>query len=75
MSVQAVLLIGALATYSKATVINILYSARGLWSVLAVWGVGHWFANREREVGPAVLRSRLIGAALLLAAIALAIMK
>jgi drug/metabolite transporter (DMT)-like permease len=75
MAVQAVLLIGSLATFSKATSINIVYSARGLWSVLAVWGVGHWFGNTEHQSGPAVFRARLVGAVLLLAAIALVLTK
>jgi hypothetical protein len=73
MSTQAVLLITALALYNKATAINIAYSARGLWSVLAVWLVGGWFGNQERGRGAAVLRGRLLGAALLLAAIVLAV--
>ncbi|MBI3858093.1 MAG: DMT family transporter [Planctomycetes bacterium] len=72
-AVQGVLLISALALYSKATTINVVYSARGLWSVLVVWSVGHWFGNRERERGAAVFRTRLAGAALLLAAVVLAV--
>ena len=74
MSVQAVMLISSLALYSKATMINIVYSARGLWSVLAVWAVGPWFGNREREGGRAVFLNRLFGAVLLLAAIAIAVL-
>jgi drug/metabolite transporter (DMT)-like permease len=73
-AVQGALLISSLALYAKATTINVVYSARGLWSVLAVWGVGHWFGNREREHGAAVLRSRLLGAVLLLAAIILVVL-
>lgn len=72
-AVQGLLLITALALYSKATRINVVYSARGLWSVAAVWWVGHWFGNSERDRGPAVLRARLAGAALLLAAIVLVV--
>ena len=72
-AVQGVLLIGSVAHYGKATTINVVYSARGLWSVLAVWAVGHWFGNRERDLGAAVFRTRLFGAALLLAAIVLVI--
>ena len=33
--------------------------------------IGHWFANREQQLGASVLRWRLAGAALMLAAIAL----
>lgn len=74
MAIQAVLLIGAIGYYAKATPINVVYSARGLWSVLAVWWVGPWFGNREREAGAAALRGRLLGAALLLSAILLAVL-
>jgi drug/metabolite transporter (DMT)-like permease len=74
MSVQAVLLVGSIAHFGRATTVNVVYSARGLWSVLAVWCVGHWFGNRESERGTSVLRSRLVGAALLLAAVALAVL-
>lgn len=72
MAVQAVLLIGAMGVYGRATTVNIVYSARGLWSVLFVWLLGPLFANRERDAGAAALRVRLIGALLLMAAIALA---
>jgi drug/metabolite transporter (DMT)-like permease len=74
MAVQAVLLISAVAMYDRATTVNVVYSARGLWSVLAVWGVGHWFGNRERDQGGSVFRARLVGAGLLLAAVALAVL-
>ena len=73
MSTQAVLLITSLALFNKATTINIVYSARGLWSVLAVWLVGSWFGNQERDRGASVLRGRLAGAALLMSAIVLAV--
>jgi drug/metabolite transporter (DMT)-like permease len=66
---QGMLFVSAIALYGQATVANVLYSSRGLWSVLAVWFIGHWFANREQEHGPRVLACRFIGAALLMAAI------
>jgi drug/metabolite transporter (DMT)-like permease len=72
-AVQALLLISALALFARATTINVVYSARGLWSVAAVWVLGPWFGNRERERGAAVFRARLAGAALLLSAIVLVI--
>jgi drug/metabolite transporter (DMT)-like permease len=75
LAVQGAMLISSLALYARATTINVVYSARGLWSVLAVWVVGHWFGNRERELGAAVLRTRLLGAALLLAAIVLVVVR
>jgi len=71
--VQGVLLIASLALFAKATRINVVYSARGLWSVLAVWWVGHWFGNSERNQGSLVFRMRLLGAGLLLGAIVLVV--
>jgi len=72
-AVQGALLITSLAVFAKATTINVVYSARGLWSVAVVWAIGHWFGNREREQGAAVLRARLLGAALLVGAIVLVV--
>jgi drug/metabolite transporter (DMT)-like permease len=71
LAVQSVLFISTIALRGHATAANVLYSSRGLWSVLAVWYVGHWFDNRERQLGSGVLGWRLFGAALLLTAITL----
>ncbi|MBP6507378.1 MAG: DMT family transporter [Opitutaceae bacterium] len=60
-----------LGIWGNATAVNIVYSSRGLFSVLLVWGVGHWFANQEQHAGRAVLLSRLVGAAAMIAAIGL----
>ena len=62
------------AKFGNATSTNVIYSSRGLWSVVAVWAVGHWFANREQHLGTAVLRWRLAGAVLMMAAIVLAML-
>lgn len=72
---QAVMLVSSIAIYRQATVANVMYSSRGLWSVLAVWLIGHWFGNSEHHHGTKVLTSRLIGATLLLAAILLVLMR
>jgi drug/metabolite transporter (DMT)-like permease len=71
MAAQAVCFISAIAVFGKATSSNIIYSSRGLWSVLAVWLIGHWFANQEQHLGAAVLKWRLAGAVLMLVAIVL----
>ena len=71
MAVQAVVLVTTLAKFGDATAVNVIYSLRGLWSVTAVWLVGHWFANRERAIGAQGMRWRLAGAALLSAAVVL----
>ncbi|HEY6170062.1 MAG TPA: DMT family transporter [Verrucomicrobiae bacterium] len=64
----------AVVKYGNVTAANILVSSRGLWSVVAVWLVGHWFGNREQHLGARVLRWRLAGAALMMAAIALVLL-
>ena len=61
----------ALALVGSATVVNIIYSVRGLFSVLLVWSVGHWFSSDEKHLPGKVLRLRLAGAALMVVAIAL----
>jgi len=60
-----------LGIWGGATAVNIVYSVRGLFSVLAVWAIGHWFASTEQNLAPGVLRSRFVGAALMIGAIAL----
>lgn len=62
-----------LARWRDATAANVVYSSRGLWSVALVWVVGHWFGNRERHAGGAAMTSRLVGAALMVAAIVLVV--
>jgi hypothetical protein len=71
LAVQAVLFVSSLVSFRNAAAANVAYSSRGLWSVALVWLIGHWFGNRERQLGGAILRRRLIGAALMLAAIVL----
>jgi drug/metabolite transporter (DMT)-like permease len=61
----------AIALGGAATQANIIYSVRGLISVGLVWAIGHWFANEEHHLTPRVFRTRLAGAALMLAAIVL----
>jgi drug/metabolite transporter (DMT)-like permease len=61
----------AIGIWGGATAVNIVYSARGLVSVGLVWAIGHWFHSQEQHLEPRVLRFRLIGAALMLAAIVL----
>jgi drug/metabolite transporter (DMT)-like permease len=69
LAVQAILFVSSIAIYHQAAVSNVLYSSRGLWSVLAVWLVGHWFGNRERHHGARILLWRFLGTILLMIAI------
>jgi drug/metabolite transporter (DMT)-like permease len=71
LGLQSILFVSTLAVWGKATVANVMYSSRGLLSVVLVWLVGHWFANREQGLGARTLTWRLAGAALMLGAIVL----
>ena len=68
---QSLMFVMVIVKFQNATATNVIYSSRGLWSVVVVWVIGHWFANRERHLGANVLRWRLAGALLMTAAIAL----
>ena len=70
---QSALFICSFAVFGAATRANVLYNSRGLFSVLAVWFIGHWFANDEKNVGARIIRWRFAGALLMLAAIALVV--
>lgn len=61
----------AIGLVGSATAVNILYSTRGLFSVIGVWLVGHWFHSEEKNHGVRVMQWRLVGATLMGAAIVL----
>ncbi|MDP0500692.1 MAG: DMT family transporter [Verrucomicrobiota bacterium JB022] len=69
MAVQFYMMTYSVSASGDPTAINILYSSRGMWSVLLVALVGHWFDNRESHVGRTVMIERFVGAGLLLVAI------
>ena len=73
LSVQAILFVSSIAIYRQAAVANVLYSSRGLWSILAVWAVGHWLGNYEGRVGAGHLAWRIAGATTLMVAILCAV--
>lgn len=73
LGVQSITFVSTLAVFGKATNANIIYASRGLLSVLLVWMVGHWFKNAEQDLGPKVMRWRLIGTMLMMSAIVLVI--
>ncbi len=72
MAVQATGMAYVLSAYGKATVVNVVYSSRGIFSVALVWFVGHWFSNEERQQGGSVMARRLTGSLMLVVAILLA---
>jgi len=73
LALQAILFVSSIAIYRQAAVANVLYSSRGLWSILAVWAVGHWWGNYEARVSPGHLGWRMAGAATLIIAILCAV--
>ncbi len=73
LALQAFALVSGVAIFGDATAMNVVYSARGVWSVAAVWLIGHWFSNTEAQLGGTVLRWRLAGAALMTSAIVLVV--
>lgn len=73
LGMQVVVLVGAIGVFGDAARINVVYASRGLWSVSLVWLIGHRFHNDEHHLPPRVLRMRLLGAALMTAAIILAL--
>lgn len=70
-ALQSILLVAGIGHFGQATTSNVVYSLRGLLSVLAVAWIGHWFKNDEKNLDASVLRGRFIGAALMFAAIVL----
>lgn len=73
MGLQSLLFVSTIAHWGGAATANILYSSRGLWSVLLVWWVGHWVRSREQHLGRVTLLWRLAGATLMLCAIILTV--
>lgn len=74
LGVQGVMMGYGLATFGNATAMNIVYSSRGVWSILLIWLVGEWFTNDERMLGRGVMGRRLIGAGMLLVAVVLVVL-
>jgi drug/metabolite transporter (DMT)-like permease len=73
LSLQAIGMAYSIGTYREVTTTNILYNTRGIWSVVLVWVIGHWFENAEREQGAPIMLRRLFAATLLLVAVFLSI--
>ncbi len=73
MAAQAVSISYALGRFGDATRVNIVYSLRGLWSVLLAWLLGRLAANPEGSLTRRTLLFRLMGAVLLLIAVIVAL--
>lgn len=69
MALQAILMAVGIGFFSDAAGSNIAYSGRGVWTVIFVWWIGHWFKNTEKDVGTSTMVCRGIGAAIISLAI------
>ena len=69
--IQSTIFVSLVAAKGHAASINVVYSSRGLWSVLLVWWLGHWVHSREQHLDGGVLLWRLAGAMTMILAIAL----
>jgi len=70
-TLQALLFVTTIAKWGQAASANVVYSSRGLWSVLLVWLVGGWLRIPEQQLGSRALAWRLAGAVLMMSAIVL----
>ncbi len=71
LSLQALCIAYALSTYGSATAVNVVYSLRGIMSIVLVISVGSFFGNVEGSAGSAVMTRRLISGALIFIAVLL----
>jgi hypothetical protein len=72
---QSLVFVTSVGYWGLVAPLNVIYSSRGLWTVVLVWLVGHWVKNREQHLGAGVLAARLIGAGLMLSGIALVLVR
>lgn len=70
-ALQSILLVSSIACFGQATPANVVYSSRGLWSILTIAFIGHWFHSTESQLAGSVMRWRFVGASLMFAAIVL----
>lgn len=71
---QFYLLNWTLSEFGQPTLINILYSSRGMWSVVMVFFFGALFGIHERAHGRMAFIRRFLGASFLMGAILLAVL-
>lgn len=69
LSGQSLVFVSMLAKWGEAAVANVIYSSRGIWSIVLVWLFGHAMARTERALGNRVMAFRMAGAVVLSVAI------
>lgn len=73
MSVQAFILVFAMGFFKIAAAANIIYSTRGIWSIVIIWFAGKFIGSDERSIGATQMLKRLAGASLMLIAVAIVV--
>lgn len=71
MAMQSMAIVSAVAIWGHAATANVVYSSRGLWSIAMIWFIGPWIGVQDAGLTGRVLLSRIVGALLLVAAVAL----
>jgi len=72
---QTTLMAIALSRFGNATAVNIVFSSRGMWSVVFTWFLGNLLGNNERLLGKRVFVKRMFGSFLILIALLLVLIK
>ncbi len=70
---QSLIFTSTIAVWGHAALANVVYSSRGLWSVILIAAIGHWFSKSEHNLERKVLILRFAGALLLSIAIFLVV--
>ncbi len=73
-ALQGILVAISVVSFDNATGVNVIYSARGLFSIALVWWIGHRFSPDTHESERQLLAQRLVGAAIMMAAVAFAVL-
>ena len=71
MGANSVVFVATIAHWGNATTANVVYSSRGLWTIVLVGVFGRWLNSREQHLSRKVRLSRLAGAILMMSAILL----
>lgn len=69
-ALQAIGIVCAVAYWGQAAAANVVYSSRGLWSLVLVWLVGGFLGASDQGLTNRVFVVRMVGALVLIAAIA-----
>ncbi|MEZ6138226.1 MAG: hypothetical protein R3C53_25355 [Pirellulaceae bacterium] len=70
-AVQALCIVCSVAFWQQVAVSNVVYSSRGLWSLVFIWLLGRYLRVTDTGLTPRVFALRMCGAIVLLASIGL----